>query len=50
MKKFLRVVKGILTENILFKLGSLVFAFLVWLAVVNVNDPEILIIVIKLKK
>ena len=41
MKKFLRVVKGILTENILFKLGSLVFAFLVWLAVVNVNDPEI---------
>lgn len=41
MKKFLKVVKGILTENLLFKLGSLLFAFLVWLAVVNINDPEI---------
>lgn len=40
MKKFLKAIKGILTDNLLFKLGSLVFAFLVWLAVVNINDPE----------
>ena len=41
MKKILNVLKKMLTENILLKLGSLVFAFLVWLAVVNVSDPNI---------
>lgn len=41
MKKIVRTLKRILTENLLLKLCALIFAFLVWLSVVNVNDPEV---------
>lgn len=41
MKKVLTTLRKMLTENIILKLGSIVFAFLVWLAVVNVSDPNI---------
>ena len=40
MKKVLANLKKILTNNIGIKILAVIFAFVLWLAVVNINDPE----------
>ena len=39
MKNFLIKISAVFTDNIMLKIVSLVFAIVIWIAVVNVNDP-----------
>ncbi len=40
MKKIIANLKKMLTNNVGIKIAAVIFAFIVWLAVVNINDPE----------
>lgn len=39
MKSLLKTIRNLLTDNVLLKVASLIFAAIIWIAVVNVNDP-----------